>query len=90
MSIKHATQTGEPNDASKDVSADAWNEGHDVEASGFAFGSGGPTISSGAGDPEGSVTAPAGSIYLRTTGVVYSKASGSGNTGWVSVVTFGG
>lgn len=56
----------------------------------IVVGTSGPTISSGSGDPEGSVTAGPGSIYLRTTGVIYAKASGSGDTGWVQVVTFGG
>jgi hypothetical protein len=39
-------------------------------------------IKAGTGDPEGSVTAPAGSIYMRTNGTVYKKSSGSGNTDW--------
>lgn len=43
----------------------------------------GTRMLSGSADPEGSVTAPAGSIYARTNGDVYRKASGSGNTGWV-------
>ena len=42
----------------------------------------------GAGTPEGSVTAPVGSIYLRTDGgastTLYVKESGAGNTGWVA------
>jgi len=47
----------------------------------------GPTIRAGSGSPESVVTAPVGSIYLRTNGgagtSVYFKESGSGNTGWV-------
>lgn len=43
----------------------------------------------GSGDPEGSRTAPVGSLYSRTTGGVgttlYYKATGSGNTGWQAV-----
>ena len=43
---------------------------------------------SGAGTPEGSVTAPVGSLYTRTDGgaatVLYIKETGSGNTGWVA------
>jgi hypothetical protein len=39
-------------------------------------------IKSGSADPEGAVSAPAGSIYLRTNGTVYKKTSGSGNTDW--------
>lgn len=45
----------------------------------------------GTADPEGSVTAPAGSFYTRTTGgdinnKFYFKGSGSGNTGWIRLV----
>lgn len=43
--------------------------------------------SSGAGSPEGAVTAPVGSLYSRTNGgagtSLYVKESGAGNTGWV-------
>lgn len=46
-----------------------------------------PFLSSGAGTPEGAVTAPVGSVFMRTDGgaatSVYVKESGSGNTGWV-------
>ncbi|MAY85586.1 MAG: hypothetical protein CML02_02510 [Pseudooceanicola sp.] len=42
---------------------------------------------SGAGSPEGAVSAPVGSIYSRTDGGAgtsfYVKESGGGNTGWV-------
>jgi hypothetical protein len=48
---------------------------------------GGPTITSGTGSPETVVTAPVGSVYLRTDGgagtTFYVKEVGSGNTGWV-------
>jgi len=50
-------------------------------------GAGGPQIHSGSGSPEGSVTAPTGSLYMNTSGgsgtTLYVKESGSGNTGWV-------
>lgn len=54
---------------------------------GFRVGSaaGSPTIRSGSGDPEGSVSADPGSLWLRTTGAVYKKASGTGNTGWTEL-----
>jgi hypothetical protein len=43
---------------------------------------------SGAGSPEGSVTAAIGSMYSRTDGgastTLYVKESGTGNTGWVA------
>lgn len=44
-------------------------------------------ITQGSGTPEGNVTAPVGSLYLRTDGgagtSLYVKESGSGTTGWV-------
>jgi hypothetical protein len=43
---------------------------------------------SGAGTPEGAVTATVGSLYTRTDGgattTLYVKESGSGNTGWIA------
>lgn len=50
--------------------------------------SGGVKMLSGAGTPEGSITAPIGSVYLRTDGAagtsLYIKESGVGNTGWAA------
>jgi hypothetical protein len=47
---------------------------------------GGISWTSGAGSPEGVVTAPVGSLYSRSDGglltSLYVKESGSGNTGW--------
>lgn len=44
--------------------------------------------SSGAGSPEGAVTAPVGSLFTRTDGgastTLYVKESGTGNTGWIA------
>ena len=49
----------------------------------------GISLRSGSGSPEGAVTAPVGSIYLRSNGgagtTLYVKESGSSNTGWVAV-----
>lgn len=49
---------------------------------------GGPTLNTGSGSPESSVTASIGSLYLRTDGgtstTLYVKESGTGNTGWVA------
>jgi hypothetical protein len=48
----------------------------------------GPIIRAGSGTPEGAVTAPVGSMFLRSDGgagtSLYIKESGSGNTGWVA------
>jgi hypothetical protein len=45
-------------------------------------------IRSGTGTPEGAVTAPVGSLFMRTDGgastTFYVKESGSGNTGWIA------
>jgi hypothetical protein len=43
-------------------------------------------ITSGAGSPQGAVTAVVGSLYLRTdvdTHILWVKETGTGNTGWV-------
>lgn len=46
-----------------------------------------PGIMSGSGTPEGAVTAPVGSMFLRSDGgagtSLYIKETGTGNTGWV-------
>lgn len=48
------------------------------------FGIGGPGITKHSGSPEGAVTAPIGSLVLRTDdGSIWKKVSGAGNTGWV-------
>jgi hypothetical protein len=43
---------------------------------------------SGSGSPEGVVTAPVGTLYLRDDGgagtTLYVKESGTGNTGWIA------
>ena len=49
---------------------------------------GNATQRSGTGTPEGAVTAPVGTLYLRKDGgaatTLYIKESGTGNTGWVA------
>jgi hypothetical protein len=51
-------------------------------------GPGGPLWSSGAGSPEGAVSASVGSLWTRTDGAanatLYVKESGTGTTGWVA------
>lgn len=45
-------------------------------------------LRSGAGSPEGAVTAPVGALFLRINGAaatsLYVKETGTGNTGWVA------
>lgn len=54
----------------------------------FRPGAGAVIWTSGAGTPEGAITAPVGSLYTRTDGgantTLYVKESGAGNTGWVA------
>jgi hypothetical protein len=54
----------------------------------------GQTITWGAGDPEGVVTAPSGSLFMRNDGStdtsVYRKESDTGSTGWVALTAGGG
>ena len=56
---------------------------------GLALGSNGPRMMSGTGSPEGTVSAPIGSIWFQTDSTVgvthWRKATGAGNTGWVVV-----
>ena len=51
------------------------------------IGAGVVEIVTGSGTPEGAVSAPVGSLFLRTDGgagtSLYVKETGSGNTGWV-------
>jgi len=59
-----------------------------VSNAGHIILSNGSVIASGAGSPEGVVTAQVGSIYTNTSGststTLYIKTSGSGNTGWTA------
>jgi hypothetical protein len=54
----------------------------------------GVVIRSSTGTPEAAVTAPIGSLFLRSDGgagtAVYAKESGSGNTGWAALSGSGG
>lgn len=51
-------------------------------------------VRTGTGSPEGIVTAPIGTLFLRTDGaigtVLYAKETGTGNTGWVAHGSSGG
>ena len=54
----------------------------------FRPGSGAPIWTSGAGSPNGNVTAPVGSLYTDTSGgattTLYVKESGTGSAGWIA------
>lgn len=63
----------------------------DVQAAGRVFigaGSPRPFIASGSGTPEGVLSAPSGSLFLRSDGEhgtrLYVKQTGTGNTGWLA------
>jgi purine nucleosidase len=62
-----------------------------VTANRLYFQSQGNFIAHGTGTPEGSLTAPVGSLYLRDNGgagtTLYIKESGTSNTGWVPMVS---
>ena len=58
----------------------------------FVFGQGSvntlPRILSGMASPEGAIVAPMGSIYVQTGTGVWTKETGTGNTGWRRQTTF--
>jgi hypothetical protein len=86
--INGGNLVGYSNDGATDTwaiyagSGNAWFSGY------VRIGTGTARIISAAGDPEGAVTAPVGSLYLRTNGstgtTLYVKESGTGNTGWAA------
>lgn len=61
-----------------------------VAVSVFSYGTALAQLFSGSGSPEGVIAAPVGSLYTSTlpsppaAAVLYVKATGSGNTGWVA------
>jgi len=72
-----------------DVANSVFTFGGTITATnGYFVGSGGIKISTGTGTPEGAVTAPVGSLFLRSDGgattTLYVKTSGTGNTGWTA------
>jgi len=72
------------NTLSLGTSSQRWSNSYSTN---FRPGAGTATWTSGAGTPEGAVTATVGSLYTRTDGgattTLYVKESGTGNTGWV-------
>lgn len=70
-------------------SFDVGNANFKTAGKGIVFeGNGSVLWRCGSGTPEGSVTAPVGSLYTRTDGgantTLYVKESGVGNTGWIA------
>ena len=59
-------------------------------AQGFKFNSNDIVLEYGASTPEGAIAAPVGSVFINnTTGEIWSKETGVGNTGWVLINTSG-
>lgn len=60
----------------------------EISAVSYEIGAAGVKLLSGSGSPESSVTAPVGSLYMRTDGtsgsVLYVKETGTGTTGWAA------
>jgi len=55
-----------------------------LPSNGFEFANG-IYYTYGSGSPEGVLSAPVGSVYINTAnGAIFSKTSGSGNTGWAA------
>lgn len=82
-------QTISPHNTSIEFGGDVDMGGYNLLNPGQVFvGSAGQFLTVGANSPEGSVSAPVASLYLRRGGgagtVLYLKESGSGNTGWVA------
>ena len=86
----YLSNTTVENFKNEDISnTNVWNYASETLFLGkLTIGSGGAAISSGAGTPEGVVTAVVGSLFLRTDGststTLYVKTSGTGNTGWTA------
>jgi hypothetical protein len=68
----------------------SWTTGGRLTATSYQIGAS-TTITTGAGSPEGNITAPVGSFYTNTSPFslyqTYVKLSGSGNTGWQGNLT---
>lgn len=77
---------GADNTQSFGISSTRWANGFITN---LKPGAGTVTWTSGAGTPEGAVTAVVGSFYTDTsTGIAYAKKTGAGNTGWFPMHTF--
>lgn len=66
----------------------AWSALHRFAQGVRLGGSAGPLVITGSGTPEGAVSAPVGSMFMRDDGgagtSLYVKESGTGNSGWVA------
>jgi hypothetical protein len=81
----HPTAPAADNTTDFATAALRWAKGYFTQ---LRPGAGGVIWTSGAGTPEGSVTAAVGSLYTRSDGgastTLYVKETGTGNTGWVA------
>lgn len=72
-----------------------WQAGIDLSGGSFTVAPiklpGGALVVAGPGSPQGALTAPVGSIYIRTDGAaamtLYVKENGAGNTGWAGMLS---
>lgn len=68
------------------ATSNTWTQPQTFPAAGIVLGS--VRVLAGSGAPNTAVTAPVGSLYLRSDGgantSLYVKESGTGNTGWVA------
>lgn len=73
-------------DTKASLAANTYSGVQTVPAAGLVIGT--AMILAGAGSPEGVVTAPISSLFLRSDGgastSLYVKQSGTGNTGWAA------
>lgn len=92
ISIPVTINAGSVAPADLSTGGPSWTTGGILTATSYKIGAS-TTVSTGAGSPEGNVTAPVGSFYTNTNPLSqyqsYVKTSGSGNTGWQPNLTVG-
>ena len=82
-------RSGSANKLNWDNSQENWNfNSNDITGVGDLTTNSGPKLIAGTGSPESLITAPTGSLYLRSDGgtgtSLYVKETGVGSTGWVA------
>jgi hypothetical protein len=90
ISIPVTINAGSVTPADLSTGGPSWTTGGRLTATSYQIGAS-TTITTGAGSPEGNITAPVGSFYTNTSPFslyqTYVKLSGSGNTGWQGNLT---